>query len=305
MTATPSSAQAIPPELLKLPAQSFVNTAIETLGVPNVSPRDANALVQAIFRGVNKSRIWEALQARNSGRPTNAPPIVPTALVRPDDDLAVEEVLTGHAPSDDVAFLDYTAFRLMGRSLEMHERLALQARLNGGAERAAIVVDVIDMARSEGRTPVVARMNGETPFSLVSAERTERLVLMLALNDKELMVADGLTAHARHSETGLELGEGLVFAGPKKPLRPGIWRLNLDWGQHRESAICVEATANGGAEKLFAMTFSGPARFASEFRILPEHLVCELLIFAVRKGEGVDHPWIVRPREVSLSWVAE
>lgn len=303
---TPRDPAAIPAELMSLPAASFVRAAIETLGATAVTPRDANALTQSIMRGVNKSKIWAAIQARAIGVPAAAPPTVPTALVRPDDDIATEEVLIGHAPDDDTIFVDYAAYRLIGRDLQMHERLALRNRLNSGSSRSDVLREIIDMARAEGRNPTVARIMGDTPFSLVSAERRERLVLMLSLGERGLMVADGgLTENAVYQAGGLSLESGLVFAGPKKSLRAGRWRLNVNWDQHPDSAICFEATVNGGLEKLFSMTFAGQASFASEFTTLPEHLVFELLIFAIRKGEADDAAWIVKPQEVSLTWIAE
>lgn len=302
----PRDIAAMPAALLKLPAESFVRAAIKALGATTVTPRDANALTQAILRGVNKSRIWAALQARSEGTPSSPPPVVPTAIVRPDDEIVVEEILTSHAPSDDVVFLEYAAFRLMGRDVQLHERLRFQDRLNNGVSRSEIIQEIVDIARAEGRNPTVARMTGDTPFSLISAECSDRLVLMLSLGDRGLMVTgDALSFNAFYKDDGLEVSEGLVLAGPKKPLRPGLWRLNVDWRQHRDSVICVEATANAGLEKLFSMTLAGRATFSSEFRTLPEYLVCEVLIFAIRKGEPDDEPWIVRPQEVSLTWVAE
>ena len=68
------------------------------------------------------------------------------------------------------------------------------------------------------------------------------------------------------------------------------------------AAIAVEVTGNGGVDRLLGMTIAGSAVFNAEFRVAPEHLVSEVLIHAVRKGQG---DWIVRPREVSLEWVAE
>lgn len=145
---TPRDPAAIPAELMSLPAASFVRAAIETLGATSVTPRDANALTQSIMRGVNKSKIWAAIQARAIGVPRAAPPTVPTALVRPDDDIALEEVLIGHAPDDDTIFLDYVAYRLIGRDLQMHERLALRNRLNSGSSRSDVIREIIDMART-------------------------------------------------------------------------------------------------------------------------------------------------------------
>lgn len=301
----PRDLEAIPATLLTLPAASFVRAAIETLGATSVTPRDANALTQSIMRGVNKSKIWAAIQARAIGVPTAPSPVVPTALVRPDDEIAVEEVLTDHAPNDDAVFLDYAAYRIVGRDLQMHERLSLRERLNVGSSRADVIREIVDMARAEGRNPIVARMMGDQPFSLVSADRSERLVLMLSLGERGLMVSDGLTENAVYQANGLALTKGLIFAGPKKTLRAGRWRLNVSWGQHPESTLCFEATVNGGLEKLFSMTFAGQANFSSEFVTLPEHLVFELLIFAIRKGEADDASWIVKPQEVSLTWVAE
>lgn len=303
---TPRDSATIPAALLTLPAASFVRAAIDTLGATSVTLRDADALTQSIMQGVNKSTIWAAIQARATGVPAGPPPILPTALVRPDDEIALEEVLTGHAPNDDAIFLDYAAYRLMGRDLQMHERLSLQERLNGGSSRSDLIREIVDISRAEGRNPIVARMGGDAPFSLISAERRERLVLMLSLGESGLIVADEcLTDNVAYKADGLALTNGLIFAGPKKSLRAGRWRLNVNWEQHRESAVCFEATMNGGSEKLFAMTFAGQANFSCEFVALPEHLVFELLIFAVRKGEADAATWIVKPHEVSLTWIAE
>ncbi|WP_292047174.1 MULTISPECIES: hypothetical protein [unclassified Brevundimonas] len=303
---TTHDAPAVPRNLMKLPAKDFVQTAMKTLGLKDPSPAEVNALTQSLLNGENKSRVWAVLEARSRGRPSATPPILPTALVRPDDELAIEEVLVGHALSDDVAFLDYAAFRLAGRALQMHERLDFQAQLNAGLNRSKIVKAIMELSRLEGRNPVVARMDSDTPFMLISGTRRERLVLMMALNERELLVFDdGLSSGSRPEQGALELSEGLIFSGPKKSLKPGLWRLNMNWIQHENSSICVEATANGGLEKLLSMTFAGPCTFSGEFRVLPEHLVCEVLIFALRKGDPADKPWAARPLEVSLAWVGE
>ena len=44
----------MPPELMTLPADAFVEAAVKAQGLQDVSPRDVHALTQAILRGVNK-----------------------------------------------------------------------------------------------------------------------------------------------------------------------------------------------------------------------------------------------------------
>jgi len=296
----------MPSNLMSLPAEAFVRAAVEHLDLPGVTPRDINVMTQSIFRGVNKSRVWEALQARAQGRPPRTPMGVPTALVRPDDEIAIEEVLVGHAPEDDVIFLDYAFYRLVGRAPELHERLALQRDLTAGAaDRSDIIARIVQIAYGEARTPVVARLEGMNPFALVSAKQAERLLLLHRLSNGQLVAAEGgLTPAVEVVEDGLSLSAGLVFQGKKQSLRPGLWRLNVDWRQPSGSVVTIAATANAGLESLFSLTLAGPASFAGEFRVLPEHLVVEVSVYAERHTpDGEGQAWIVDPRDLSLCWV--
>lgn len=293
----------MPPELMTLPADAFVEAAVKAQGLQDVSPRDVHALTQAILRGVNKSRIWEALSARNEGRLISPPAVLPTALVRADDDLVIEDVLVDHAPGDDVAFIEYAFARLVGRHPELHERLALQAELAADTlSRSAAVQRIISTGRSEERAPTVARMSGTQPFAIVSGERAERQLLIRRSADSEYIFAEGALKNARVTGKGVELFGGLAIAGPGRPLRPGLWRLFIDWQQPEDAAIAIEVTANGGAESLVAMEVAGPAVFAAEFRIKPEHVLAEVLVHGVRSAGDT---WIVQPREVSLAWVGK
>lgn len=291
----------LPADLISLPGDVFVARAIERLGVKDMTPREHHALAQALYRGVNKSRVWESLAARGDGRSASPAPGLPSSLVRPDDEIAILEVLIDHAPEDDVIFIDYAFFRLVGRDPELSERLRLQNALaQGDLDRRGVVDSILASSRAEGREPVVAAMAGDQPFALISGEQSERIVLIKRLATKEYLVADGGLRNARVTSAGLELLGGAALAGPKRSLRPGRWILVLDWAQDDQAAIAVEVTANGGADKLLSVTCVGSARCSLELEVLPEHLVCEVLIHGVRKG--VAEAWMVQPREVSLAW---
>ncbi len=298
---TETSITAVPADLINLPGDVFVAKAVERLGVADMSPRERHALAQAIYRGVNKSRIWESLSARGDGRAIATAPRLPSSLVRSDDDIAIQEVLIDHASEDDVMFIDYAFFRLVGRDPELSERLRIQASLaDGSLDRKGAILAILDAARAEGRSPVVAAMTGDQPFALVSGNRSERLILIKKLAGQEYLVADGALRNARVVEGGLQLSGGLALAGPGHALRPGLWRLQVDWSQDDEAAISIDVTANGGAEKLLGLTFAGSAVVNAEFRVEPEHLVSEALVHGVRRGRK---RWLTRPREVSLKWV--
>lgn len=300
---TDISPSPVPADLVALPGDAFVTRAVDRLGLSDVSPREAHAMVQAIYRGVNKARVWEALAARSEGRPTIEPKKVPSSLVRQDDEIGMEDVLIDHAPEDDAVFITYVYFRLLGRDPELGERLEMQQALATAAiDRRGAVAAIVAAAKAEGRSTYIASSAGGEDLAIVSGERAERLLLFKRLSSKDCIVADGALRAAKVIEGGLELGGGLALCGPKRSLRPGIWRLLVDWVQDDAAAIAVEVTGNGGADRLLGMTIAGSAVFNAEFRVAPEHLVAEVLIHAVRKGQG---EWIARPREVSLEWVAE
>ncbi|SPU44079.1 Uncharacterised protein [Brevundimonas diminuta] len=278
-------------------------SAVKRLRLSDVSPREEHAMVQAIYRGVNKTRIWEALSARSEGRLIAEPARLPTSLMRGDDELAIEDILIDHAPEDDAIFITYAYFRLLGRDPELRERLTLQEALTkGDLDRRGAVAAVVAASRAEGRSPYVASSAGGEDLAIVSGERSERLLLFKRLSPKDCLVADGALRDASLVDGGLKLHGGLALAGPKRSLKAGLWRLLVDWSQEDDAAIAVEVTSNGGAERLLGLTISGSAVFNAEFRVMPEHLISEVLVYAVRKGAG---DWIVRPREVSLQWVSE
>jgi hypothetical protein len=299
---TQTSPAPVPSDLIGLPGDAFVSRAVERLGLSDVSPREAHAMTQAVYRGVNKARIWEALSARAEGRPTIPPGRLPSSLVRPDDDIAMQAVLVDHAPEDDVVFITYAYFRLVGRDPELRERLQLQQQLSSGAlDRAGVVAAIVAAARAEGRSPVVAVESEGEDLAIVAGTRAARQLLFRRLPSGECLVAEGALGAARIVDDGLELRGGAALSGPKRPLRAGLWRLVLDWVQADDAAIAVEVTSNGGAERLWGLTVSGSAAFNAEFRVEPEHLVSEVRIIGLRKGAG---DWIVQPREVSLEWVS-
>ncbi|WP_313574528.1 hypothetical protein [Brevundimonas sp.] len=293
----------VPSDLIGLPGDAFVASAVKRLRLSDVSPREEHAMVQAIYRGVNKTRIWEALSARSEGRLIAEPVHLPTSLMRGDDELAIEDILIDHAPEDDAIFITYAYFRLLGRDPELRERLTLQEALaKGDLDRRGAVAAVVAASRAEGRSPYVASSAGGEDLAIVSGERSERLLLFKRLSPKDCLVADGALREASLVDGGLKLHGGLALAGPKRSLKAGLWRLLVDWSQEDDAAIAVEVTSNGGAERLLGLTISGSAVFNAEFRVMPEHLISEVLVYAVRKGAG---DWIVRPREVSLEWVSE
>ena len=300
---TDISPSPVPSDLLALPGDAFVTRAVERLGLADVSSREAHAMVQAIYRGVNKTRVWEALSARSEGRLIAEPKTLPSSLVRGDDEIAMEDVLIDHAPEDDVIFITYLYFRLLGRDPELRERLTMQQALGSGAmDRKGAVAAVVAAAKAEGRSTYVASSTDGEDLAIVSAERTARLLLFKRLTSRDCLVADGALRAARLVDGGLELHGGLALAGPKRSLKAGVWRLLVDWCQADDAAIAVEVTGNGGADRLLSLTVAGSAVFNAEFRVAPEHLVSEVLIHGVRKGDG---DWIAHPREVSLEWVAE
>lgn len=301
---TETSMTPVPADLINLPGDAFVAEAIRRLGVADLPPRERHALAQAIYRGVNKSRIWESLSARSDGRAIAEPPHLLTSLVRPDDDVAIQEVLIDHASEDDAIFIDYAFFRLVGRDPELGERLRIQHALsNGTLDRKGAILAILDAARAEGRSPVVAEMSGDQPFALVSGKRSERLVLIKKLSPQEYLIADGALHNARVVDGALELSDGLVLAGPRRSLRPGLWRLQVDWSQGDEAVISIDVTANGGAEKLLGLTLVGSAVVNAEFRVEPEHLVSEVLVHGVRRNG--KKRWLTRPREISLKWAGQ
>lgn len=300
---TDTSPSAVPADLIGLAGDAFVTRSIERIGLTDVSPREKHALVQAIYRGVNKARVWEALAARSDGRLIVEPKRVPSSLVRGDDEIAIDDVLIDHAPEDDAIFLTYAYFRLLGRDPELGERLAMQDKLAKGAiNRRGAVEAIIATAKGEGRSTYVADSVAGEDLAIISGERAARMLLFKRLSPRDCIVADGALRAAKVVDGGLELHGGLALCGPKRSLRPGVWRLLLDWSQEDDAAIAVEVTGNGGVERLLGLTIAGSAVVNLEFRVEPEHLVSEVLIHAVRKGKG---DWIVRPREVSLEWVSE
>lgn len=296
---------AVPADMIALSGDAFVKEAIRRLDLEaQIGVREQHAMAQTIFRGVNKSRIWEALTARNENRPMEAAPVLMTALIRADDEVAIEEVLVDHASEDDAIFIEYAYFRLVGRDPELSERARLQAALGAGEiDRHQAVLDIMDVARAEGRNPIVAQMNNDQPFSLVGTERQERQVLVKRFSPREYLIAEGGLQGATLEGEGIRLHGGLALVGPKRPLKPGIWRLKLDWSQDPDAAILIEITANAGAEKILQVELAGTALCNLQFRVKPEHIISEVLIHGLHKGRGED--WIVRPREVSLAWVGE
>jgi hypothetical protein len=303
----------IPAGLLALPAEAFVRAAIAELKPGEIPRREITALTEALLKGVNKSRVWAALAARARGGPTPPPPSLPAVLSRPDTDAVVLiETLLPLAPDDDLIFIDEAFHRILGRSAEARDRARIQQALRRGErDRQDVVLELLEQARAEGHDPAVAslgaRLGGETPFSLLAGGHAERLVLARRIGDRELLVAEaGVGPAAVPSDGELIVDKtqagGLILAAPKRTLRSGRWRLAVDLAQSWSSRLCLDVAVNGRTESLLRLTLNGPAVFTAELEARPEHLSLELLLYGIGCDDP-DEPWIVRPNEITLTWV--
>lgn len=292
---------AIPTDLLVLPAEAFVKAAAARLEVELVG-RDAKALSQSLIRGVNKSRVWEALVARQEDRAPEPSPILPTAFMRGDSDIIVEDLLVAHAPADNNAFIDYAYERVASRGPTSQERLEMDFDLRRGAmTRAEAIKLLTDVAIADGHKPVLGRFT-EGGFIAATGERAESLVLVRRYGADYIVADRFLVQPLDVVEGGWLVAPGLLAAGPKRSLRPGVWRLTVDLLQDPEAVLDIEISANGGLEYTNRMRLCGPTLMVMEFIVRPEYLVTEILLRAVR---GPDEAWVINPREVSVAWVGE
>lgn len=296
---------AIPQDMIPLPAEAFVQEAIRRLQLSNVSSSEARVIALAITRGATKSSAWRALLGRAGKGHLTARPSLPSAIVRPDDEIVVEDVLVEFAPEDDASFLDYAFFRMLGRSPDPLERIEYEFDLRSGVlDRPSALRRIVDQAGAEGRRPVVGKISALRQMSLVSASRADAISIVKRLNPAEWMTAsEALSARSMTcTSAGWTIEPGLVIDAARLPLSAGHWRMKIDLRQPDNVAFDVFIGANGNLDTLLAQRFWGPTYANIEFVVRSEHLAISFNLIAVESGAG---SWVADPREITLAKVAE
>jgi hypothetical protein len=313
----------LPDNLFSLPPPAFVEAWATALGLSEqeLTQVDRDNLVGAIRNGTSRLKVIDALHNRGAipvpaGQRSGA-----HAIRRASDRFALIENLTRFAPDDDAAFLRYTFVQICDREPSGRERLELEFDLRRGlVDRAAVVKRIVAIAVREGNLALWDTLRPEPevetaataagdqtcarimPAGLIYDENgLETLTFVREVPGTGWMIGpDVLRQTPKTVDNGWAVHEGWLIVGPKRSLKPGRWRVNLDLVQPQDAIVDVDVVANSGLDVLQRMAICGPfyGSFCVEFR--PEHCFSELRM-SVREQPG-GSPWL-RPRNITMQRV--
>jgi hypothetical protein len=312
----------LPDNLFSLPAPAFVDTYSETVGVSetDLSPQDRDTLISAIRDGASRMRVIDAIDGRSA---INVPVTRlddQNAIRQPASQFALIDVLARFAPEDDVAFLRHVFARICERQPDKRERLEFEFDLRRGViDRQTLIRRAVEIARREGANALWDTLADQAdsggninsdknyarslPLGLVyDHDGVETITLVReAPGTGWLIGPDVLRQPLEPFDGGWAVREGWLIVGPKRTLKAGKWRIDIDLLQSPEAIVDLDIVANAGLDVLLRAALCGPfcGSFCLDF--LPDHHFSELRI-AVRQQAA---PSWIRPRKISMHRLAQ
>ncbi|MFT4115575.1 hypothetical protein [Bradyrhizobium sp.] len=274
---------------------------------------DRELFARAIKGGTDRLRIVNALYSRKWARPLPLAGGTAHDICGAQDQMVLIENLEHFAPDDHAAFLRYAFRQICARDPAPTELLAFDFDLRRRVlERRSAIKKIVRIANQEGRPALWDSLNLEEDKSDPACARTlptgfaydengrEALIFVRAMSEGGWMVAPDILRQApRMEQRGWVLSDGWVLTGPKRSLRPGTWRIDLDILQ-QDQILHVDVVANSGLDVLQELSICGP--FAGSFCIdlASHHRFVELRLLARETAKPV---WI-DPRNISMHRVS-
>jgi hypothetical protein len=302
-------------KVFSLPPGAFVDAWVRALAFTEqeFTVEDRDLYARAIHGGTGRLRIVDALYSKKWARSSPFGSITAHDICGTQDHFVLIENLQHFAPDDHTAFLRYAFRQICDREPAPTELLSFDFDLRRGViERRSAIKKIVRIANQEGRPALWDSLNREEDRNDPTCARTlptasvydekgrESLIFVRALREGGWTVApDILRQSPKMDQQGWVLREGWLLTGPKRSLRPGIWRVDLDILQH-DQVLQVDVVANSGLDILQDISISGP--FAGSFCVTIEnhHRFVEL---RVRTRDPAETIWI-NPRNVSMHRVS-
>jgi hypothetical protein len=280
-----------------------------TLTGGEFTPADKEIYVRAIQSGASRLKIVDALYARKWARRSPLCKGMAHDISRAQDHLALIDNLEHFAADNQAAFVRYAFAQICAREPTSRELLAFDFDLRRGVlERRAAIKKIVRLANQEGIPAMWDSLSLEeaaddptcartlpTGFTLDEQGR-ESLVFIRELSEGGWLVAPDIMRQTPTMEQrGWLLQDGWLFAGPKRSLRPGCWRVDLDILQ-QDHILSVDVVANAGLDVLQEISISGS--FAGSFcvTIAADHRFIELRMLARDRSA----PLWINPRNISM-----
>lgn len=284
------------------------------LSEPDFTSGDRDIFVKAIQGGTSRLKVIDTLYARKW---TSVSPLRASGsqhVSHPQGQQVLIENLERFAPDDHVAFVRYAFSQICVRAPAPDELLTLDFDLRRGAlDRRAAIKTIVRIAHREGHPALWDSLDLEEDKSDPTCARTlpsgfayddqgrESLVFVRKSNDGGWIVAPDLLRQTLTTENGGWLvREGWVLTGPKRSLKPGCWRVDLDIVQH-QTVLHLDVVANAGLDVLQQLAICGPFGGSFCVAIGAQHRFVELRLL-VRDASG---PVWLNPRNISMSRISE
>jgi hypothetical protein len=273
------------------------------------TPEDRDIFIEAIKTGTSRLKIIETLYARKWACPSPFDAGLAHDICRAQDHFVLIENLELFAPDDHAAFIRYAFGQICSRGPTPTELLAFDFDLRRGVlERKAAVKKIIRIANQEGHPALWDSLSLDEDKNDPTCARTlptgfaydeqgrESLIFVRESPGGGWMVApDILQQSPTFEQRGWLVQQGWILAGPKRSLKPGCWRIDLNILQ-QEHVLRVDVVANSGLDVLQELSIYGPFSGSFCVTLANHHRFVELRM----RADDSQAPRWINPRNISM-----
>jgi hypothetical protein len=281
-----------------------------TLGDSEFTQQDRDIFAHAIEAGTSRLKVIDAMYARKWAGPSplQIKPAVGTGQIH--GQFVVVENLQNFAPDDQAAFVRFAFSQICGRDPTSSELLTFDFDLRRGAlDRRMTIKKIVRIANREGRPALWDSLDLEEDHGDPTCARTlptgfaydeqgrQSLVFIREMPGAGWIVAPDILRQSPLMERrGWLVHPGWIFTGPKRSLRSGVWRVDLDILQEDGHVLDVDLVANSGLDVLQTLSICGPFSGNVCVTLSDHHRFVELRLLARENSAPV---WI-NPRNISM-----
>ena len=289
-----------------LQTEDFVRKCIELACLPSIckSNNVFHQFVSALRAGHTRMSVAKAVAhlAAPSLEYMNDPTY--NSIIQPMDNHIVTDMLLNFAPNNDVAFLEFSAKKILGRNPEEGELLSIEFDLRRHTiSRRGCIDWLTRYAKAAGRNVVYEDINPSLAhpnnFGFSSdAAGAKQYVAVNSTGFASWEHAPNIIAQNHTIQKARwEIQPGWLITGPKVSFEPGIWLLKLDFIQPDDATLVVDVVANSGLDVLFCQEFTGSVAASIKINIKESHFFLELRLL---KPVQVPSLCWITPRKIAL-----
>jgi len=298
-------------KVFSLDPPAFVDAWVRalSLGSNEFTKVDRDIYVRAIRSGASRLKVVDALYARKYAGRSPLPRGMPHDISRAQNECVLIENMENFASDDHAAFVRFAFDQICARQPTSRELLKFDFDLRRSAiDRRTAIKSIVRIANDEGRPALWDSLSLEEDKDDFTCARTlptgfvfdeqgrESLLFVRQLSEGGWMVAPDILRQApKMEERGWLLQEGWVFTGPKRSLRPGCWRVDLNILQ-QDHILQVDLVANSGLDVLQEISICGSFSGSFCVTVASHHRFVELRMLARDSSTPV---WI-NPRNISM-----